>query len=501
MGCCISEVSSEPPVCGAVCGVLWRGNSLTEVSMSAKKQQAVTGTSKSRRAPRRSEQFRVGKVLGYLRGKVWYLYYHEQGQRRRPRVGPDADVARQMAAQINGQLEVGAPAALSFEPISLVELRDRWLSHHEHVLRSSVSSISRYRTATEHLLRYVQAVKPVKLASHFHTSHAEDFVRYLRTLRVSPNGHPHSAKRPLLDKGIQYILETCRTLFTYAMKRRHLSPYAENPFTALELGRLPIEHVRQIVLLTSEQQIAFLKACDQWQFPVFLTLMLTGLRPGELVHLLLPEDLDLEQQLLFVRNRINLGWQVKTRNERAIPLLPCLATILQQLVGDRRRGPIFLRRRFRLDNMPLWSCTRAAEAELKHRIDRHEVDSETNVTRAERSRLARALWTEMGIVKTDRIRTEYMRLTKVIGQPDLTAPKTLRHLFATALQDANVDPLIRNELMGHTPANATGGSSLGMTATYTHTRIDTKRRQLEAAFENNPICILDVRRQSFCVEN
>ena len=67
----------------------------------------------------------------------------------------------------------------------------------------------------------------------------------------------------------------------------------------------------------------------------------------------------------------------------------------------------------------------------------------------------------MGIVETDRIRTEYMRLTKAIGQPELTAPKSLRHLFATALQDANVDPLIRNELMGHADANATGGNSLG----------------------------------------
>ena len=153
-----------------------------------------------------------------------------------------------MAAQINGQLEVGAPAALSFEPLSLVDLRERWLLHHEHVLRSSVSSICRYRTATEHLLRYVQSVKPVKLASHFQASHAEDFVRYLRTIRVAPNGHPHSARRPLLDTRIQYILETCRTLLTYAMKRRHLSPYAENPFTALELGRLPIEHVRSIAV-------------------------------------------------------------------------------------------------------------------------------------------------------------------------------------------------------------------------------------------------------------
>lgn len=41
-----------------------------------------------------------------------------------------------------------------------------------------------------------------------------------------------------------------------------------------------------------------------------------------------------------------------------------------------------------------------------------------------------------------------MLLKKAIGLPETTAPKTLRHTFATALKDANVDPLIRNELMG-----------------------------------------------------
>ncbi|SFI23293.1 hypothetical protein [Planctomicrobium piriforme] len=41
-----------------------------------------------------------------------------------------------------------------------------------------------------------------------------------------------------------------------------------------------------------------MEACDHRQFPVFLTLMLTGLRPGELTHLLLPDDLDLANRLL-----------------------------------------------------------------------------------------------------------------------------------------------------------------------------------------------------------
>ena len=450
----------------------------------AKLRRAETSSTRSK-SRSRTDQFRVGNVQGYLRGSVWYLCYHEQGQRRRPRVGPDKDVARQMAAQINGQLEIGAPSSLSFEPISLTELREKWLARHEHVLRSSIQTIRRYRTATEHLIRYGQDVRPIKVVSNFHASHAEDFVRYLRAIRVAPNGHPNSAKRPLLDKGIQYILETCRTLFAFAMKRRHLSPYAENPFTALELGRLPIEHCRKIILPTSDQQMALLRACDDWQFPIFLTLILTGLRPGELCHLLLPEDLDFQRNLLFVRNRVKLGWQVKSRNERMIPLIPRHADVLKLMVGTRTHGPVFLRRLFCPERLPIWSGISAAEKELASRIQQFEASQEATCSRSMKAKLALRLWNQWGTIETDRLRTDFMRLTKRIGVPEITAPKTLRHLFATTLQDANVDPMIRNELMGHSTSD-TCRNGLGMTGTYTHTRLTTKRGQLEAAFSQNP---------------
>ena len=199
----------------------------------------------------KANSFRVGKVTGYLRGRSWYLCYHEHGHRHRPRVGPDRAAARHLAAQINEQLEVGAPAALSFEPIAISDLRTRWLDHHEQVLWSSVQSIDRYRTATDYLLRFLDR-RPIRHVALFHAAHAEEFVRYLRSVRVSPNGHSNTAKRPLMDKGVRYVLECCRALFNYAAKRRHLSPYAENPFTALEIDRIPVETARPVELLTPD---------------------------------------------------------------------------------------------------------------------------------------------------------------------------------------------------------------------------------------------------------
>lgn len=430
--------------------------------------------------------FRIGRVRADRRGRVWYLTYHQDGRRQRPRVGPDRELARQMAAQINSQLELGAPAALSFEPIAITELRRRWLEHHEHVRRSSVPTIRRYRSATDHLIRFVEEGRVPGSTAQFRSQHAEEFVRHLRSVRVSPNGHPHATKRPLLDKGIRYILETCRAMFAFAVKRRHLSPYAENPFASLDLDRMPIENARPVLIFTPEQEQAFLAACDDWQFPLFLTLMLTGLRPGELTHLLLPDDLDFGAALLRVRNKPKLGWQVKTRTEREIPLVPPLVKVLRAVIGSRRAGVAFVRRRFvSAGPSPLAERGAAAlEQEFAVRVASAEQNLQRPLSRAERLRLCRGVWQDTGAIQPDLIRKEFLRLTRDIGLPHLTAPKMLRHLFATCLQDANVDPLIRNDLMGHSPGAVSGGRGLGMTATYTHTRPETRRKQLEDALRS-----------------
>ena len=432
----------------------------------------------------KSSSFRVGKVQAYLRARVWYLCYHENGQRHRPRVGADREAARQLAAQINAQLEVGAPAALSFTPISIPELRERWLQHHEQVLRSSVQTICRYRTATDHLLRFLEQ-RPVRHASHFHATHAEEFVRYLRNSAVSPNGHAHAAKRPLMDQGLRYILECCRALFNYAAKRRHLSPYAENPFRTLEIDRIPVENIRPVELFTAEQERAFFTACDDWQLPIFLTLALTGLRPGELTHLLLPDDLDLAAGLMRVRNKPRLGWQVKTRNERDIPLIPELVAVLQAHLSGRASGPLFQSRQRKAN----WKAIGASamEQELSRRIAESEPEAGKPLDRVARLRLARRLWSDIGALQENCVRREFMRLTKAIGLPTCTAPKLFRHLFATALQEGRVDPLIRNELMGHVAARErNAGHGLAMTAVYTHTQPEVRRSQLLEALSGRP---------------
>ena len=180
---------------------------------------------------RPSKSFRIGRVTVYRRGAVWYLCYHENGVRRRPRIGPDLRAARQAAAETSARLESGARTPYSFEPISIAELRTGWLNYHENVLASSVATVQRYRTASAHLIRFVENNHAGMAAARFDPQHAEGFSAHLRRIEVAPNGHSNARKRALRDKGVKYVLEVCRSMFNYAARRRHLPPYAENPLT------------------------------------------------------------------------------------------------------------------------------------------------------------------------------------------------------------------------------------------------------------------------------
>ncbi len=415
---------------------------------------------------------RVGRVTIYVRSKVWYLYYFENRQRVRRRVGPSLAEAKLLAAQVNAQLATGTPALLSFEPVSLAALRQRWLDHHEHVLRSSIATIKRYRTATDHLLRFVEKVQPVRSADRITTTAVEAFMRYLRTVEVAPNGHPNTPKRRLRDKGLVFILTSCRSMFNYAAKHRNLPPYHESPFTEIKIERIPIEDAKPVEPFTSEQETAFLTACDGWQFPIFLTLTLTGMRPGEATHLLLPGDVDLTQRVIRIRNKPDLGWRTKTRNQRDIPICQELAEVLSRVVDGRNTGPLFLRRRFMTgedDPILVTSNNEQLAREIACRIENLRSTHVHEWTRFDDARVARTVWRDAGVVKEVTVRVEFTKVTSKIGLEHITCPKNLRHLCATCLQDAKVDPLIRQELMGHSP-DRRNGNGLGMTSVYTHTR-------------------------------
>jgi integrase len=422
-----------------------------------------------------SPRFRIGKVSVYMHHGAWWLYYREDGKPKRNKVAQNSEDAKRIAAQINAQLTNGSPTLLSFEPISVADLRQHFLDYHEHVLNSSLGTVNRYRTATLHLENFVtQLPRQPKL----HEVRPDAFAVYLRKLEVAPNGHKNTAKRKLRDKGIQYILETCRSMYNFALKRRHFPPYVTNPFSELPLDRFKIENAKPIFVFTSDTELAFLKAASDWAFPIHFTLSKTGLRVGELTHLLI-EDLDLDGGWLHVRNKTELGWRVKTGQERTVPLLAEVVQVLRTVIGTRTVGPVFIREKLVGRSLKLAGDRRELE---KVCIERRRVEVGPQ-SRGQILKIARKVWWDAGAIKVDSVRQSFIRIMKVINHPESTCPKSWRHSFATLLQDANVDPLIRQQTLGHMPTNSNG---LGMTGNYTHTRPETQRQQIEQALRKWP---------------
>jgi integrase len=431
---------------------------------------------------------RIGRVSIYLRRQAWCLSYRDAGRSRRHKVSHSLPVARQIAAEVNAKLMNGLISPYSFQQVPLQQLRQEFLAHHEHILRSSLATLKRYRAATQHLENFAGS-------QLVHQISAEKFLIYLRQLRVAPNGHARSAKRPLRDKGIQFILETCRGMLKYGARKRYLPPYQENTFLELKFRRGSILDRQPIFVFERSQELQFFQAIPRKWLPLFWLLAQTGCRTGEALHLLV-EDLDLERGWWRVTNKADLGWWIKTRRERQIPLAPDLCQVLQLHLGQRRAGLVFARD-YADCNPTSWGKTASELTKiLKQRWNQAEQLAKRTLTRQELGNLCQTVWRGAGRHRAETIRLTLQHVAGQLNLPTTCIPKSWRHTFACLLQEANLDPLIRQITLGHTPGSAEA-SALGMTGVYTHTRPELHQQQIRQALTlRQPIATLVLQRMT-----
>jgi integrase len=219
----------------------------------------------------------VGRVSVYEHHGGWWLYYRQNGKSVRRLVGGSASQADCEASLINARLtaraagfapdtlsaleQLGLKAASGSGAVTGAEtpsspvpqLREAFLAHHQNVLHSSLATVARYRTATLYLETFAnrQGVSdPLKID-------VSNFIGYLRLIEVSPNGHAKSAKRRLRDKGVLYVLETCRSLYHFGMRKGLLPRQAANPFTELRLGGIRIRDAKPVFVFNEAQELAF----------------------------------------------------------------------------------------------------------------------------------------------------------------------------------------------------------------------------------------------------
>lgn len=97
-----------------------------------------------------------------------------------------------------------------------------------------------------------------------------------------------------------------------------------NPLTGVDKFKVPKRALPKF--MTSEDLKRFFTACNGAQRRLYTSILLTGLRKGEVEHLMW-RDISLQLGVIFVQEKPDIGWKPKT-DERVVPISPMLQEIL-----------------------------------------------------------------------------------------------------------------------------------------------------------------------------
>jgi integrase len=415
---------------------------------------------------------RIGPVTVYKRGNTYYLYYRQEGVTQRQRVDGNLAAARATAHKVGEALAQDRPSPLAFTRTSPPAFVAGYLGAVAGVQKLALRTQDRYKAALDRFLDFCAATD-VKAIDAIDLVRVEDFVRWLRGQKRNRNGSPSGSRDHYKVGGIRFILSTCRTAFNWAARRRMLPPYAENPFGAFGIDDLkdPTEERTAGRVFTPDQERAFFAACGAWQRRVFGVLAVYGLRVAELTHLLI-SDVDLTNNTFKVRSKPWMLWNVKTGRDRELPLTSETRDLFADAIGDRKAGFVFLNIGFAdgARTVP----TFAGPAAFRERVEQVLKDlAEADPDAGERAckKAVVAFCRSAGQMPEKTVRLEFLKLTQKIGCPEFTRVHDLRHLFASRAQAAGGNPILVQEMLGHT--------TLDMTRRYTHLGIDCKRGLLD----------------------
>jgi integrase len=416
---------------------------------------------------------RIGKVTIYQRGEVYYLYYRQGGVTQRQRIDGSLAVARATAHKVQNALDEGRSSPIAYAHTSPDKMVEGYLDAVAHVQKLTLRTQDRYRAALDRFNDFcfdahIGAIDTFDLAT------VENFVKWLRGQKRTRNGAAKGKRDSYKPGGIKFILSTCRTAFNWAARHRMLPPFVQNPFILFQIDKLkdPAGNDDGEKIFTPEQEKAFFAACNSWHKPIFTTLASYGLRLGELTHLLI-EDVDFVNNIFVIRSKPWLFWTVKTGRERRLPLLPATKAIFESAIGGRKAGFVFLNAKF-VAGRSQPSCTFTSSQPFKAHFERVLADllaMKPDANERQQKRAVVVFSRSLGQIPEKRLRCEFLALTAKIGCPEFTRAHDLRHLFSSRAQAAGVNPILVQEMLGHT--------TLEMTRRYTHLGMDSKREALQ----------------------
>jgi integrase len=259
----------------------------------------------------------------WKRGQQYVVVYYDAGGRRRwETIGPNKREAQQVLAQRmwerrNGKFRFTKPA------ISFAAFEQQWqedfLTVQGQLGRMKPSTLASRESV---LATHIRPFFGSRMLREIDVALIREFVKTLVAKELSP-------------KTISNVLGILKTMGKHAVQWGYLDA---NPAQYVERPRG--EEREMTVLTPAEIRRLIAAAAEPWR-TLWLCLVLTGMRRGELLALLW-DDVDLDRQQIHVRRAL---WRGKItspksrRSQRAIDMAATLTRALQQL-AERPHGPL-----------------------------------------------------------------------------------------------------------------------------------------------------------------
>ncbi len=408
------------------------------------------------------------KVRLYQRRDHYVLQAWDPSQRRTisDRVDGDLLDALTRARQIDDRIINYRRSGISRGRSNHGELVARYLAELQQRADAgeiSPQTVARYGSALQHYLGFVRSAGLAE-SQGIHQINREFQLRlaaYLRSVSVSRNGHPQGPRQPL-TRG-DYVLDVVRGMYRWATDPQRGNLLGDgflDPFVGHRPRRAERDPLEEPAI-TQRMAVAFLRACDDWQRPVFAALLLWGLRPSELGWIFRE---NCTTEFIAIKSLPDLQYLTKGRRDKRIPLLAELQS-LWPADGDAKPCGLLFQRR---------NAAASTRAALPQCVATFREQSRDIKSAAERQRIRDRLQRAAGGVDYDVLEREFRQVTRQLDWPATATMKGFRHLFATSLENSGMPEFYRRYLMGH---------SNGRSAIVTYTHLNQLREQYARAIK------------------